>query len=112
MAEKSHYTMRTLASAAGGLRLPTLPVLIAYVMACDGDQTEWEERWGKLMKTSDKGQNALPAAGTDAAAHDSGPADGAGASAPGSPAPGQVQAPPKPDEVYVITSAPARDDRW
>ena len=29
MAEKSHYTMRTLASAAGGLRLPTLPVLIA-----------------------------------------------------------------------------------
>jgi len=45
MAEKSHYTMRTLASAAGGLRLPTLPVLIAYVKACGGDVSEWEERW-------------------------------------------------------------------
>jgi hypothetical protein len=112
MAEKSHYTMRTLASAAGGLRLPTLPVLIAYVKACGGDQTEWEERWGKLVKASDKGQNALPAAETDAAAHDSGSADGASASAPGSPTPGPVQAPPKADEVYVITSAPARDDRW
>jgi hypothetical protein len=112
MAEKSHYTMRTLASAAGGLRLPTLPVLIAYVRTCGGDQTEWEERWGKLMKASDKGQNALPASGTDAAVDDSGPADGGRDSAPGSPTPGPVQAPPKSDEVYVITSAPARDDRW
>jgi hypothetical protein len=64
------------------------------------------------MKASDKGQNALPAAGTDAVAHDSGPADGLRASAPDSPAPGPAQAPPKSDEVYVITSAPARDDRW
>jgi hypothetical protein len=87
-------------------------VLIAYVKACGGEQTEWEERWGKLMKASDKGQNALPAAGTDAAAHDSGPADGPRASAPGSPAPGPVQASSKSDEVYVITSAPERDDRW
>ena len=112
MAEKSHYTMRTLASAAGGLRLPTLPVLIAYVNACGGDVTEWEERWGKLVKASDKGQTALPAAGTDAVAHDSGPADSARASGPGAPAPGPAHAPPKSDEVYVITSAPARDDRW
>ena len=65
MAEKSHYTMRTLASAAGGLRLPTLPVLIAYVRACGGDVAEWEERWGKLVKSGKKGQAALPAAGTD-----------------------------------------------
>ena len=64
MAEKSHYTMRTLASAAGGLRLPTLPVLIAYVNACGGDVAEWEERWGRLTKSGKKGQTALPAAGT------------------------------------------------
>ena len=67
MAEKSHYTMRTLASAAGGLRLPTLPVLIAYVKACGGDVVEWEERWGKLVKSGKKGQTALPAAGTNTA---------------------------------------------
>ena len=34
--------MKTLASAAGGLRLPTLPVAVAYVRACDGNVAEWE----------------------------------------------------------------------
>jgi Helix-turn-helix domain len=116
MAEKSHYTMRTLASAAGGLRLPTLPVLIAYVRACGAEQTEWEERWGKLMRATD-GQAALPAAGADATAD--GPAadpsggSQAGGSSTGTPAPGAASPPPSnSDEVYVITSAPARDDRW
>ena len=61
MAEKSHYTMRTLASAAGGLRLPTLPVLIAYVNACGGDVAEWEERWGRLTRAGKKSQGALAA---------------------------------------------------
>jgi hypothetical protein len=50
MAETSHYTMKTLASAAGGLRLPTLPVAVAYVRACSGDEAEWEERWHKLAE--------------------------------------------------------------
>ena len=40
MAEVSHYTMKTLASAAGGLRLPTLPVAVAYVRACGGNVAE------------------------------------------------------------------------
>jgi hypothetical protein len=110
MAEKSHYTMRTLASAAGGLRLPTLPVLIAYVKACGGDVSEWEERWGKLIKAGKKGHAALPAAGTDTANQEpgvvaDGPAGPAGPVPPG-------QAPPRSGEVYVITSAKPRDDRW
>jgi Helix-turn-helix domain len=113
MAEKSHYTMRTLASAAGGLRLPTLPVLIAYVTACGGDVSEWEERWGKLVKSGKKGHAALPAAGTNTASQEPGVvADGL---------PGPVQQgtsgpvppnPPRSGEVYVITSAKPRDDRW
>ena len=121
MAEKSHYTMRTLASAAGGLRLPTLPVLIAYVRACGGDVTEWEERWGKLVK-SGKGQAALPAAGTDTSNDEPGvtadglPGTGPGSSTPGAPgAPEGGPVPPSPPgsgEVYVITSAKPRDDRW
>jgi len=97
MAEKSHYTMRTLASAAGGLRLPTLPVLIAYVNACGGDVAEWEQRWGKLTNSGKKGQGALvPASGQ---------------------VPGQVPQGPAPQdprqtgEIYVITTARDRDYR-
>jgi hypothetical protein len=111
MAEKSHYTMRTLASAAGGLRLPTLPVLIAYVNACGGDVAEWEERWGKLIK-SKKGQAALPAAGSNTSAEEPGVT---AEEAPGGrgPEPGPVPpSPPKTGEVYVITSAKPRDERW
>jgi hypothetical protein len=102
MAEKSHYTMRTLASAAGGLRLPTLPVLIAYVNACGGDVAEWEERWDRLMKSGKKGSIALPAAGRDGGE-------------PGVAQGGRSQIPPearRTGEIYVITSAKDRDDRW
>jgi hypothetical protein len=132
MAEKSHYTMRTLASAAGGLRLPTLPVLIAYVKACGGDVTEWEERWGRLIKSGKKGQTALPSAGTDAPGAEPGvTADGLPGGGPASPGntgntgnqgspvgpgmPGAGPVPPNPpnsNEVYVITSAKPRDEPW
>ncbi len=119
MAEKSHYTMRTLASAAGGLRLPTLPVLIAYVKSCGGDAAEWEERWGKLIRSGKKGQVALPAGGSAPSPGESGsagglPAEGRGGyGAAGFPGAGpDPQGPPSSGEVYVITSAPPRDDRW
>jgi hypothetical protein len=98
MAEKSHYTMRTLASAAGGLRLPTLPVLIAYVNACGGDVAEWEERWGRLTKSGKKGHAALPA----------GDQESAGQPGQGSIPPGARQT----GEIYVITSARPRDATW
>jgi hypothetical protein len=98
MAEKSHYTMRTLASAAGGLRLPTLPVVIAYVNACGGDVGDWEERWGRLTKSGKKGQTALPAGEPD-------PGD---QSAQGRVPQGARQT----GEIYVITSAKQRDAQW
>jgi hypothetical protein len=50
MAKVSHYEMKTLAAAAGGLRLPSLPVAVAFVRACDGNVAEWEERWQKLAE--------------------------------------------------------------
>ena len=102
MAEKSHYTMRTLASAAGGLRLPTLPVLIAYVNACSGDVSDWEERWDRLVKSGKKGGVIVPA--NDADTREPSAAQGA-----------RPQAPPearRTGEIYVITSAKDRDDRW
>jgi len=104
MAELSHYTMKTLASAAAGLRLPTLPVAVAYVRACDGNVAEWEDRWQKLAAKitvdgatkhqSDDGDLHAPAEPADAPAI---------AEPPARPA---AQDPdPGPGEVYVITSA-------
>src|ERR1044072_7366174 len=45
MAARAGYSAPTLSAAAAGERLPTLPVLLAYVAACDGDRAEWERRW-------------------------------------------------------------------
>jgi len=97
MAEKSHYTMRTLASAAGGLRLPTLPVLIAYINACGGDIADWEDRWSRLSKSA-KQRTAV-------------------AIPDGTPQPGQPQGPGQQNprqtgEIYVITSAKQREGQW
>ncbi|MBW4722054.1 nSTAND1 domain-containing NTPase [Saccharothrix obliqua] len=45
LARAAHYSPSTLADAAGGRRLPSLPVTLAYVGACGGDVAEWERRW-------------------------------------------------------------------
>ncbi|MEU9253812.1 hypothetical protein AB0D66_18380 [Streptomyces sp. NPDC048270] len=46
------YSVATLSRAAGGGRraaggeqLPTLPVVLAYVTACRGDEADWQARW-------------------------------------------------------------------
>ncbi|MGW3123707.1 nSTAND1 domain-containing NTPase [Streptomyces sp. NPDC001107] len=45
MARSTGQGASTLSQAAVGDRLPTLPVVLAYVRACGGDREEWEERW-------------------------------------------------------------------
>jgi WD40 repeat protein len=45
MASRAHFSSTTLADAAGGERLPSLEVTLAYVAACSGDPAAWEERW-------------------------------------------------------------------
>ncbi|AXB43684.1 hypothetical protein A4R43_15040 [Amycolatopsis albispora] len=45
MARRAHYSSTTLSDAAGGRRLPSLEVTLAYVRACGGDVEEWEQRW-------------------------------------------------------------------
>ena len=45
MAQRTGQGANTLSQAAEGKRLPTLPVVLAYVRACDGVPQEWEERW-------------------------------------------------------------------
>jgi hypothetical protein len=110
MAEVSHYTMKTLASAAGGVRLPTLPVAVAYVRACGGNIAEWEERWQKLATkiTTDAAKKRRDGDERQALPE---PADTP--ALPELPAPPAAQdAPSEPGEVYVITSAKPRQPDW
>ena len=112
LADVSHYTMKTLVSAAGGLRLPTLPVAVAYVRACGGNVAEWEERWQKLAAkvTAD----AAKKHGDDDSDEREAllePADAPGR--PELPAPPAVQdSASESGEVYVITSAKPRQPGW
>lgn len=48
LAARAHYPSDVLKEAEYGPRLPTLPVLAAYVRACEGNVLEWEERWRRL----------------------------------------------------------------
>ena len=48
LAERVHYSVAALSEAAGGRRLPTLAVTLAYVRACDGDAAQWERRWHEV----------------------------------------------------------------
>jgi hypothetical protein len=48
LAARAHYPSDILKEAESGRTLPTLPILAAYVRACDGDVPEWEERWRRL----------------------------------------------------------------
>jgi hypothetical protein len=45
LADRAHYPSDVLQEAEQGPSLPGLPILAAYVRACDGDVPEWEERW-------------------------------------------------------------------
>jgi WD40 repeat protein len=50
MAQRTGQGASTLSQAAAGDRLPTLPVVLAYVTACGGDAGEWEGRWRQAAK--------------------------------------------------------------
>jgi WD40 repeat protein len=48
LARRAHFSSTTLADAAGGRKLPSLQVTLAYVRACGGDPEQWEARWHAL----------------------------------------------------------------
>jgi len=48
LAARAHYPSGILKEAENGPLLPGLPILTAYVRACDGDVPDWEERWRHL----------------------------------------------------------------
>ncbi|MEU6057902.1 AAA family ATPase [Streptomyces sp. NPDC047097] len=45
LAQRAHYSIATLSSAAAGRALPSLSVTLAYVRACGGDVSQWERWW-------------------------------------------------------------------
>nr|WP_042189145.1 AAA family ATPase [Kibdelosporangium sp. MJ126-NF4]CEL18687.1 High-affnity carbon uptake protein Hat/HatR [Kibdelosporangium sp. MJ126-NF4]CTQ98171.1 High-affnity carbon uptake protein Hat/HatR [Kibdelosporangium sp. MJ126-NF4] len=60
LARSAHYSPATLADAAGGRRLPSLAVTLAYVRACGGDEREWETRWRKMAHEPDAFSGTAP----------------------------------------------------
>ncbi|MFC9602483.1 helix-turn-helix domain-containing protein [Streptomyces niveus] len=50
LADRAGYSITTLSQAAGGEQLPTLPVALAYAVACGGDGAVWEARWRQAME--------------------------------------------------------------
>jgi WD40 repeat protein len=48
LAVRAHYSAAALSEAASGRKLPSRAVTLAYVTACDGDVTAWEERWWEV----------------------------------------------------------------
>jgi energy-coupling factor transporter ATP-binding protein EcfA2 len=53
LSRRSHYSAPALSEAAGGRKLPTLAVTLAYVAACDGDTELWERRWREVAAEKD-----------------------------------------------------------
>ena len=49
----THYGTSTLQAAASGERLPTLKVVVAFVMACNGDVEAWTAYWTQLRRILD-----------------------------------------------------------
>jgi hypothetical protein len=70
LAARAHYPNDVLKEAERGPSLPGLPILAAYVRACDGDVLEWEERWRRLGfgPRADPGLPVRPAGASLAAA--------------------------------------------
>jgi len=58
LAARAHYPSDILKEAENGPLLPGLPVLTAYVRACEGDVLDWEERWRRLAE--EPGDPSLP----------------------------------------------------
>ncbi len=69
LAARAHYPTDVLKEAESGPSLPGLPILAAYVRACDGDVPEWEERWRRLSleAEADPGLPVRPAGASPAA---------------------------------------------
>jgi hypothetical protein len=68
LSARAHYSVAALSEAAGGRKLPSLAVALAYVAACGGAAEEWEKRWREAAALTapgmdDSGQARAPYVG-------------------------------------------------
>jgi hypothetical protein len=75
LAKAAGYSASTLGEAAGGVRFPTLDVILAYVGACGGDAEHWRERWQAVNREL-AGQQGAAGVRQQPAAEDVGEANG------------------------------------
>jgi hypothetical protein len=71
LARVAGFSATTLGDAAGGVKLPTLEVTLAYAGACGGDTAQWQKRWQSVNRdlaaqqgTDSREPPAAPDAGT------------------------------------------------
>lgn len=76
LARTAGFSATTLSEAAGGVRLPSLDVTLAYVGACGGDSAEWEERWRQVDRAHAAEAASAASAKADAEAEEVGRAAG------------------------------------
>lgn len=50
LARTAGFSASTLSDAAGGVRLPSLEVTLAYVGACGADTAAWQQRWQSVNR--------------------------------------------------------------
>ncbi|GAB3728612.1 hypothetical protein GCM10027598_49190 [Amycolatopsis oliviviridis] len=62
LGRRAHYSAGTLSEAAGGKKMPSLAVTLAYVRACDGPEAEWEARWHDVTERTRTGVSDSPVA--------------------------------------------------
>ncbi len=48
LARRANYSPTALSDAAGGRKLPSLALTLAFVRACEGDAKDWTRRWREL----------------------------------------------------------------
>jgi hypothetical protein len=60
LGKRAHYSAGTLSDAAGGRKLPTRAVALAYVRACDGPVAEWDRRWHEVAAELSRRRRAAP----------------------------------------------------
>ncbi len=60
LGRRAHYSAGTLSEAAGGKKMPSLAVALAYVRACDGPEPEWEARWHDVTERTRPGVSDSP----------------------------------------------------
>ncbi|MBR7837109.1 helix-turn-helix transcriptional regulator, partial [Actinospica durhamensis] len=53
LAKRTGYASSTLQEALGGRRLPTLPVAMAIIEACDADPVLWHRYWAYARRSLD-----------------------------------------------------------